>query len=53
MIYSHKEIIPSKPNLFKNFYFKRTIRQYIYLFKFLVIRFYRFFIKFIKIIKWK
>ena len=53
MIYSHKEIIPKQPNLFKNFYFKRTIRQYIHIFKISIIRVYKFFIKIIKIIQWK
>ena len=53
MVHSHKEIIPKKPNLFQNFYFKRTIRQYIHTFKISILRIYKFFIQIIKLIKWK
>lgn len=48
MIYSYKEIIPKQPNLFKNFYFKRTIRQYIHIFKIKVLRFINFLSKSLK-----
>ena len=53
MLYYHKEIIPKQPNLFQNFYFKRTIRQYIHTFKISILRIYKFLIQIIKLIKWK
>lgn len=53
MSFSKKKLFLKEPELFVNFHFKITIRQYFYLLKVFIMNFYRETYKFLKNLKWK
>ena len=53
MPFNKKHLTIKEPTLFKNFYFKRTIRQYLHFLKISIIRIFRFNLELVKNLKWK
>ncbi len=53
MRFVKKQFLLNDPELFNNFFFKRTKRQYVHLMKVFIFRIYRLTYKFLQKLKWK